>query len=611
MTAGIDPSDLSETVRPQDDLYRHANGTWLERHEIPADKAIYGAFHALRDTAEANVRTIVEKTAGAEQPERTEARKIGDLFTSFMDEDKIEALGADPIADQLELVSSVKDLNGFVEALGALELQGVPGVFHYWVDADAKDSERYIVYVTQGGLSLPDESYYREDTFAAERTEYLAHVARMLELAGLPDPEGSATRIMALETRLAASHWDRVKERDVTRTYNKLDRAALEELTPGFDWSVWLSAAGIADSAFAELVVREPDFLTAAAEALQEIDLEHWKEWLRWRIVHNAAPLLSRAFVDENFGFYGRTLTGAPELRERWKRGLDVVESALGEAVGQLYVAEYFPPVAKARMVELVANLVEAYRQRIDALDWMGPETRQRALDKLGRFTPKVGYPDKWRDYSKLEVSADDLVGNVRRSVAVETARELAKLGQPVDRDEWHMTPQTVNAYYNPRMNEIVFPAGILQPPFFGLDADDAVNYGAIGAVIGHEIGHGFDDQGSKYDGTGKLTDWWTAKDRKAFEKRTASLIAQFNSLAPAQVPDHHVNGALTIGENIGDLGGLSIAWKAYLISLAGQEPPVIDGLSGAERFFLSWAQAWQQKARDAEVIRLLAIDPH
>jgi putative endopeptidase len=611
MTAGIDPSDLSDTVRPQDDLYRYANGTWLASHEIPADKAIYGAFHALWDTAEANVRTIVEKTAAAEHPEGSEARKIGDLYNSFLDSDRIEALGADPIADQLELVSSVKDLNGFVAALGALELQGVPGVFHYWVDADAKDSEQYIVYVMQGGLSLPDESYYREDTFAAERTAFLAHVARMLELVGLPDPEGSAMRIMALETRLAASHWDRVKDRDVTRTYNKLDRAALENLTPGFDWSRWLPAAGIPESAFAELVVREPDFLTAAAEALQEIDLEHWKEWLRWRIVHSAAPLLSSAFVDENFSFYGRTLTGAPELRERWKRGLGTVESALGEAVGQLYVAEFFPPVAKARMVELVANLVEAYRQRIEALDWMSPETRQRALDKLSRFTPKIGYPDKWRDYSKLEVSADDLVGNVRRSVAVETARDLAKLGQPVDRDEWQMTPQTVNAYYNPPMNEIVFPAGILQPPFFGLDADDAVNYGAIGAVIGHEIGHGFDDQGSKYDGAGNLNDWWTDDDRAAFEERTDKLVEQYNQLEPREAPGHHVNGALTLGENIGDLGGLSIAYTAYQISLGGEEAPVVNGLTGPQRFFLSWAHAWSTKTREAEVIRRLALDPH
>ena len=611
MTAGIDISDLSTTVRAQDDLYRHTNGPWLERNEIPADKAIYGAFHALWDTAEQNVRSIVEKAAAAGHSEGSEARRIGDLFNAFMDEDTIERLGADPIADQLALVASIEDLDGLIAALGMLELQGVPGVFHYWVDTDAKKSDEYIVYLSQGGLSLPDESYYREDTFAAERTAYLGHVARMLELAGVPDAEAAPDRIMALETRLAGGHWDRVKSRDVTLTYNKVDQAGLKSLTPGFDWSVWLLNAGVPESGFEQVVVREPDFLTVAAAALQEVSLEQWKEWLSWRVVHNAAPLLSKAFVDENFAFFGRTLTGAPELRERWKRGVGVVESALGEALGQLYVAEFFPPVAKARMVELVANLVEAYRQRIEALDWMGPETRQRALDKLGRFTPKIGYPDKWRDYSKLEILSDDLVGNVRRSVAVETARDLAKLGQPVDRSEWKMTPQTVNAYYNPRMNEIVFPAGILQPPFFDLDADDAVNYGAIGAVIGHEIGHGFDDQGSKYDGEGNLNDWWTDDDRAAFDQRAGKLVDQYNALEPTEAPGHHVNGALTLGENIGDLGGLSIAYTAYEISLAGVEPEPVEGLTGAQRFFLSWANAWSTKTREAEVIRRLALDPH
>lgn len=612
MTAGIDSSDLSTTVRPQDDLYQYANGPWLDRTEIPADKAIYGAFHALLDDAERDVRAIVEKTAAEQHPAGSEARKIGDLFASFMDTEAIERLGAEPIADQLELVASIKDVDGLVAALGRLELQGVPGVFYYGADIDAKKSDEYIIYASQGGISLPDESYYREDNFADIRTAYVAHLARMLELAGLPDATGAAERIMALETRLAAGHWDRVRNRDVTATYNKVDRAGLEALTPGFDWAAWLSNAGVPESAFAQLVVRQPEYLTAAAAALQEIDLEQWKEWLSWRIVHTAAPLLSKAFVDENFDFFGKTLTGAPELRERWKRGLGVVDSALGEAVGQLYVAEHFPPAAKARMVELVANLVEAYRQRIEALDWMGSETRQRALDKLGTFTPKIGYPDKWKDYSGLEIKADDLVGNVRRSVAVETARDLAKLGQPIDKTEWLMTPQTVNAYYNPRMNEIVFPAAILHPPFFDLDADDAVNYGSIGAVIGHEIGHGFDDQGSKYDGAGNLLDWWTDEDRVAFEQRTAKLVAQYNTLEPTDAPGHKVNGELTLGENIGDLGGLSIAYVAYTLSLGGgEEPAPIDDLTGSQRFFLAWALGWSSKARQAEAIRRLAIDPH
>lgn len=611
MTAGIDSSSLSTTVRPQDDLYRYVNGPWLDTHEIPADKSIHGAFHMLRDDAEQDSREIVEKAVAAGHPEGTEARKIADLYSSFMDEETIERLGAEPIADQLAMVRGIEDLPGLVSALGQLELQGVPGVFYYWVDADAKKSDENIVYVMQGGLSLPDESYYREDSFAEVRTAYVAHVTRMLELTGLPDPAGAAERIMELETRVAGSHWDRVKNRDVQLTYNKHDRSGLEQLTPGFDWARWLEGAGVPASAFEDVVVREPDFFTAAAAVLQDVELDRWKEWLSWRIVHNAAPLLSRAFVDENFTFFGKTLTGAPELRERWKRAVGTVESALGEALGKLYVAEHFPPAAKARMVELVKNLVEAYRQRIDALDWMGPDTRQRALEKLGTFVPKIGYPDQWKDYDALEVDPTDLFGNVRRSIAVETARDLAKLGQPVDRAEWKMTPQTVNAYYNPRMNEIAFPAGILQPPFFDLDVDDAVNYGAIGAVIGHEIGHGFDDQGSRYDGDGNLKDWWTDEDRTAFEQRTDKLVAQYDALEPAEVPGQHVNGKLTLGENIGDLGGLSIAYVAYQLSLDGAEPPVIDGLTGSERFFVSWGRAWSTKTRPEEAARRLAIDPH
>ncbi|TDD58922.1 M13 family peptidase [Kribbella antibiotica] len=608
MTADIESSGPS---RPQDDLYRSVNDRWLTDNEIPADKAIYGAFHALWDTAEQDVRAIVEKTTAADHPAGSEPRKIADLFTSFMDEETIERLGAEPIADQLALADSVTDAAELVAVLGKLELEGVSGVFRVWVDSDAKQSDQHIVYLMQGGLSLPDESYYRDDSFAEKRTAFVAHVTRMLELAGRPDPAGAAERILELETQLASHHWDRVKERDVTKTYNKLNRAGLAKLTSGLDWSGWLAGAGMPESAFEQVVVREPEFLTAAAAALQETDIARWKEWLGWQVVHSAAPLLSKAFVDENFTFYGKALTGAPELRDRWKRGLGTVESALGEALGQLYVTEHFPPAAKSRMVELVANLVEAYRVRIEALDWMGPETRRRALDKLGTFVPKIGYPDKWRDYSALEIDPGDLFGNLRRSVAVETARELAKLGTPVDRDEWHMTPQTVNAYYNPRQNEIVFPAGILQPPFFGLDEDDAVNYGAIGAVIGHEIGHGFDDQGSRYDANGNLNDWWTDEDRAAFEQRTDKLVAQYDALSPEETPGQFVNGKLTLGENIGDLGGLSIAYAAYQLSLDGAESPVIDGKTGAERFFGAWAHAWATKTRPEEAARRLTIDPH
>ncbi|HEX2575598.1 MAG TPA: M13-type metalloendopeptidase, partial [Aquihabitans sp.] len=439
------------------------------------------------------------------------------------------------------------------------------------------------------------------------------HVARLLALAGVPEADATdqAAWVLALETRLASHHWDNVADRDAEATYNPYDRAGLDELVPTFDWSAWLDGLDARADLLDRVVVREPSYFTGLGEALAEVPVEHWKAWLRWHLVHDAAAVLSSRFVEENFDFYGRTLTGAPELRARWKRGVGVVESALAEALGKLYVAEHFPPDAKARMLELVGNLIEAYRRSIADLPWMTDETRARALDKLDRFTPKVGYPDVWRDYSKLEIRPGDLVGNLRRAASFEVDRELGRVGEPVDRDEWFMSPQTVNAYYNPLMNEIVFPAAILQPPFFDPDADDAVNYGAIGAVIGHEIGHGFDDQGSRYDGDGNLNDWWTDADRAAFEERTAELIRQYDALEPAQAPGHHVNGAFTVGENIGDLGGLAIAHAAYRIALDGTEPPVLDGLGGFQRFFWAWAQAWRTKSRDAEVVRLLAIDPH
>jgi putative endopeptidase len=615
MNSGIDTDQLTPAIRPQDDLFRHVNGAWLDSAEIPEDRSVYGSFHRLRDEAEAQLRVIVESAAAlavrAESEPDSESRKVGDLYNSFLDEKTINDLGARPIADQLALVETVTDLTGLVRVLGTLDRSGTGGPFGYFVNGDAKQSDRYVMYLNQGGLSLPDESYYREDTFAEIRTEYLGHLERILTLVEYPDPADAASRIMALETRLATTHWDRVTNRDATKTYTKLDRAALDALIPEFDWSVWLAAVEIPESAFAEVVVRQPSFFTDLGRALAEVPLADWKTWLSWRVVHSAASLLSAEFVEENFAFYGRALTGAPQLRERWKRGVGMVEGALGEAVGKLYVAEHFSPTAKSRMVELVANLVEAYRQSIQTLDWMSEETRARALEKLDRFTPKIAYPDVWRDYTPLKIVPGDLVGNVRRAGAYEQAREIAKVGGPVDRDEWFMTPQTVNAYYNPLMNEIVFPAAILQPPFFDATADDAANYGAIGAVIGHEIGHGFDDQGSKYDGDGNLQDWWTDADRTEFEKRTARLIEQYNALEPRQTPGHHVNGALTVGENIGDLGGLSIAYSAYRIALDGAEPPELDGLTGWQRFFISWAQGWRGKGRDTEVIRRLALDPH
>ncbi|PPK93768.1 putative endopeptidase [Kineococcus xinjiangensis] len=609
-TSGIDPSAIDPAVRPQDDLFRHVNGAWLASAEIPADRALDGAFIRLRDESEEQVRAIVEEVS-ADPSAEGEARAIGDLYASFMDVDAVEALGASPLEQELALAAAVADVDGLVRAWGRLLRQGVNGPFAFYVDTDSKQSDRYLVHVTQYGLSLPDESYYREEQYAEIRAAFRDHVQRMLELAGLPDPAGAAERILALETDVAAHHWDRVKNRDATLTYNLLDRAALEELLPALDWAAWLAAAGIDDAAVAEVVVRQPGFLAGLSGLLTPERVPQWREWLQWRIVHGSAAYLSSAFVDENFAFYGTTLSGVPQLRERWKRGVGLVEGAMGEALGKLYVQRHYPPVAKARMDELVANLVEAYRQDIQALDWMTEETKARALEKLGKFTPKVGHPVKWRDYSGLVVERDDLLGNVRRSNEFDLRHELGKLGGPVDRDEWFMTPQTVNAYYNPGMNEIVFPAAILRPPFFDPDADDAANYGGIGAVIGHEIGHGFDDQGAKYDGDGNLRDWWTDADREEFGKRTAALIAQFDALEPEELPGQRVNGALTVGENIGDLGGLTIAHKAYLLSLDGKEAPVLDGLTGEQRLFFGWAAVWRGKVRPEEAARRLAVDPH
>ena len=604
-------SDVDPAVRPQDDLFRHVNGHWLATTEIPADRAVDGAFVRLRDEAEAQARAIVEEAAAADAEPGSVARKIGDLFAGFMDTGRIEALGVSPLAGELAAVDAVTDLDGLVRRLGAFERSGIGGPFAYWVDTDAGASENYVVYVTQSGLGLPDESYYREEQYAEIRAAYQAHVATMLELGGRPDPAGSAERILALETTLASHHWDRVRNRDANLTYNKVDRAGLQELLPGVDLSAWLAAADLPEAAFAEVVVRQPSYLKGVAGVLAEAEVGTWREWLSWRVLHQAAPYLPAAFVDANFAFYGTTLTGAPQLRERWKRGVGLVEGNLGEALGELYVQRHFPPAAKARMEELVANLVEAYRQDIEALAWMTRETKDRALEKLSQFTPKIGHPDTWRDYSALAIDRDDLLGNVRRSFSFEVDRELAKLGAPVDRSEWFMTPQTVNAYYNPGMNEIVFPAAILRPPFFDLDADDAANYGGIGAVIGHEIGHGFDDQGAKYDGRGNLRDWWTDADREEFGQRTAALVAQYDALEPPETPGQHVNGALTVGENIGDLGGLTIAHKAYTISLGGAEAPVLDGLTGPQRLFVGWARVWCGKVRPAEVARRLAVDPH
>lgn len=611
--SGVDVSELDPEVRPQDDLYRHVNGRWINRTEIPADKARYGAFYVLAEEAEKAVHAIIKEASAA--PAGSEERKVGDLYTSYMDQARANELGATPLAADLALVDSIKDVPTFLSALGVLERAGVSGFFQLYIDNDPGNPERYIALFEQGGLGLPDESYYREEKFAEIRSAYVRYLATMFELAGLDEPGARAQRVFDLETTIAASHWDNVASRDSVKSYNLTTWTELAQTAATAsgnpDLNLWLDAMAAPAGVFDELVLRQPSFLAGVADALTEDNLQRWSDWLRWQVIHSSAAYLSDDFVNANFDFYGRTLSGTPELRARWKRGVSLVEGAMGESVGKIYVDRHFAHDAKVSMDVLVENLVEAYRQSIGALDWMTAPTRERALEKLAKFTPKIGYPVKWRDYSALAIDATDLIGNVRATSEFEFQRELGKIGKPLDRDEWFMTPQTINAYYNPGFNEIVFPAAILQLPFFDATRDAAANYGAIGAVIGHEIGHGFDDQGSNYDGDGRLTDWWTSADREAFEKLTASLVEQYNALAPVQTPEHFVNGALTIGENIGDLGGLSIAWKAYLISLEGFTPAVIDGITGAERFFISWAQAWQQTSRDEEVIRLLSIDPH
>jgi putative endopeptidase len=607
--SGIALSNIDHGVRPQDDLYQHVNGAWLKSTTIPDDRPLEGTFTALRDGAELAVREIIEEAAAKGEAASGIERKIGDLYNSFMDESAAEAKGMEPIRARLADVFATSSISDLVALAGRLFRSDVSGLFYLYPAPDAGNPERVLLYTGQGGLGLPDESYYREEKFAPIVESYRDYVGTMFTLAGIPDSEDAAARVVALETALASHHWDNVTLRDPQKTYNLKSADEARELFPLLD--TWFEAADIVPDKRQEMVVSTPDFFTGAAALLSSESLPVWQEWLALRVINAAAPYLSPAFVDANFAFYGTRISGTPRNKDRWKRGVAVVEAALGEAVGQIYVARHFPETHKARMQTLVNNLIEAYRQSITDLPWMGEETKAEALRKLGAFRAKIGYPDEWIDYSAVTVDSSDLLGNVERAHNADVDRHLDEVGKPVDHNKWLMTPQTVNAYYHPMLNEIVFPAAILQPPFFTADADDAVNYGGIGAVIGHEIGHGFDDQGSQFDGTGELRNWWTEDDRKAFEALTGRLVEQFNALSPYAAPGHTVNGRLTLGENIGDLGGLTIAYKAYRLSLNGQEPPVLDGLSGEQRFFASWAACWRQVIREEEAIRRLATDPH
>ena len=647
----LETAHTDTSVRPQDDLFRFVNGQWLATAEIPADRPSSGAFTTLRDESEAACRQIVEELAeqfssvapeGAAEVLSTNRGRVGALYQAFMDEAHLEELGAEPLAEELAPVLGASSKEELARALGEMTPVGFMGVVGADVEVDINDPERYTSWVGQSGLGLPDESYYREEAQAPLRQAYVEHVARMMALAGLTDSFGTsgedlAERVMAVETALAKGHWDRVTCRDVEKMNNPMSWQQIVDSAPDLPWDEWREgiraaarSAGIEQTAFLEeAIVTQPDYLPHAADIWQETSLEDLKVWAAWHTVHGRATLLSGAFVEENFDFYGRTLQGTDELRPRWKRGVGLVESCLGEALGEIYVERHFPPSHKSAMEALVGRLIEAYHQSISSLEWMSPATRERALEKLALFTPKIGYPVRWRDYSAVEVFPGDVLASVRSVERADMAYSLNKLTKPVDRDEWHMTPQTVNAYYNPTMNEIVFPAAILQPPFFDPQADDAVNYAGIGAVIGHEIGHGFDDQGSTFDGTGKVSDWWTQEDREAFTERTSALISQYDAYTPevvvakhreagtAQEEIPHVNGALTIGENIGDLGGLGIALKAYSLALADagipsvDEAPVIDGLTGLQRFFYSWARIWRSKSRPDYAELLLTVDPH
>jgi putative endopeptidase len=607
---GMDPE-----TRPQDDLFGHVNGRWLTEAEIPSDRSSWGAFVKLADDAEQQVREIIEGLAdrvaadgddGVDQ----DARKIGALYASFMDEDRINKLGLRPVQPLLSAVNTLRDVRDLAAFLGEFERVGGYGLFGSYVNTDDRDSDRYVLNIFQGGLGLPDESYYRDDKFAEVRDKYVSYLEKVLGLAGHDDAAGAARTILAIDTRLAGGHWERAETRDVQKTYNLTTAEELQQLCPSFDWHAYVTNLGgpdiDPDLVIAETIVRQPSYLQHLSTVLAEVPIEHWREWLRSHVLRAASPYLSDEFVEANFDFYGRTLNGTPELRARWKRGVSLVEGAIGEAVGREYVARHFPPSSKAQMDELVANLLEAYRQSITDLDWMGEGTKRRAFEKLDTFRPKIGYPDKFRDYSALQVSAEDLLGNVAAASAFETDRQLRKIGSPVDRDEWFMLPQTVNAYYNPGTNEICFPAGILQKPFFSPDAHPAENYGGIGAVIGHEIGHGFDDQGAQYDGAGNLNDWWSADDKAAFELKSKALIEQYNGFSPRELPGESVNGSLTVGENIGDLGGLTIGHKAYLISQGGEADA-----ESRRMLFLNWAYCWRTKRRKEQELQYLTIDPH
>ncbi|MGZ3184560.1 MAG: M13 family metallopeptidase [Telluria sp.] len=609
--SGIDTQFIDPDVRAQDDFFKHLNGKWLKNTEIPADKSSWGSFYMLYEDTQPKLREIIETAAKGTHAAGSDQQKIGDFYAAYLDEKRADDLGITPLKGELDAIAALKDKSQLPAYMAHASRFGIATPIDIGVHQDNKDSTHYEADLGQSGLGLPDRDYYLkadDAKLAAARAAYQVHVEKMLALAGGTNAAADAKAIVDFETELAKVQWSRVENRDPIKTYNKVDIAKLAELAPGFDWTTYLNEVGVGGHA-TFVNVSQPSYAKAMADVLAKAPLETLKAYFTWHAISSYAGYLSKPFVDQQFAFYSGTLQGIKEQRPRWKRGVSATEGALGEVIGKVYVEKYFPASSKARMDELVKNLLAAYKQSIDTLDWMSPATKKEAQAKLAKFTPKIGYPTKWKDYSGLVVAKDDLVGNVMRSRQLEHNRAVGKLGKPIDRTEWLMTPQTINAYYNPEMNEIVFPAAILQPPFFDAKADDAVNYGAIGAVIGHEISHGFDDQGSQYDGDGNLRDWWTAEDHKNFSAKTNMLVEQYNGYAP--LPGYNVNGKLTLGENIADNSGLAIAYKAYKISLKGKKAPVIDGMTGEQRFYAGFGQVWRSKMRDEAQVVQVKTDPH
>lgn len=612
--SGIELGNLDTQIRPQQDFFRYVNGNWLQKTEIPADRARWGSFDELRALAEQQVLTIVQQAAKEKAAAGTDTQKIGDLYRAFMDTAQIDKLGITPLDDELKTIASINTVPELVNYWGQQQAYRAGTPVMLGVGQDQMNSSQYIIQVSQGGLGLPDRDYYlkTDEKSRQIQEQYQWFIANLWQLAGLTDGKQAAERIFKLEQQLAQLQWSRVQNRDRKATYNKVTLADLQQQAPGIDWLQFAQAAlGKHQTATKEtaLVVRQPTYLTQFASLVATQSLADWQNYLRFHLLRQHAEWLSAPIAQAHFDFYGRTLSGLQQNKPRERQAVDAVEQALGFMVGQRYVEAHFKPEAKARMDQMIKNLKVAFADSIKELEWMSDATKTQALDKLAKFNTKIGYPSQWRDYSCVTVDAADLVGTMQRSAVCEYQRMIERLGKPVDRAEWGMTPQTVNAYYSSTLNEIVFPAAILQPPFFNVEADDAVNYGAIGGVIGHEITHGFDDQGRRSDGDGNLRDWWTEVDEQQFKQRAQLMIDQYNAFNP--IDDLHLQGALGLGENIADLGGLTVAYRAYQNSLGGQPAPVIDGFSGDKRFFIGWAQVWRIKFRDEALRQQVITGPH